>query len=111
MELPDNSNENNDESKPEPSSYIEDQRKIYPNHGKSWSDEDLDKLPKLASEYSKKYSQEEVMSKLTKYFGRNQGSIETKLERLIVKNAEKNNQYIFHCKICYKIIVRDYFLN
>jgi len=111
LELPDDSNENSDDSEPEPSSYIEDQRKIYPNHGKSWSDEDLDKLPKLASEYSKKYSQEEVMSKLTKYFGRNQGSIETKLERLIVKNAEKNNQYIFHCKICYKIIVRDYFLN
>ena len=70
------------------SSYIEDQRKIYPNHGKPWSAEDDDKLPKLESEYSKKYSREEVISKLSKYFGRNIGSIESRLIHLIIKNAE-----------------------
>lgn len=93
------------------SSYIEDQRKIYPNHGKPWSAEDDDKLPKLESEYSKKYSREEVISKLTKDFGRNHGSIESRLIHLIIKNAEKNDQYVFHCKICGYIIVRDYFLD
>ena len=28
----------------------------------------------------------------------------------IIKNAKKNDQYIFHCKLCGSVIVRDYFL-
>ena len=61
--------------------YIEEQKKKHPMHGEPWTPLLDKKLKHLWLEYSKSYSEKEVISKLMKYFKRNNGSIISRLKK------------------------------
>jgi len=62
--------------------YLEEQKKKHPMHGEPWTPLLDEKLKRLWLEYSKNYSEKEVISKLMKHFERNNGSIKARLIKL-----------------------------